>query len=136
MNGNGSGRTIEEKVVSRSFCDWAVWRQSIQLAAMNDRITSGFPKEEAYGSTSRIRRSAVSVASNIAEGQGRLSTGEFRQFLGLARGSNYELRTQMEIARILKYGDSKQMDEADGLSHEVGKMLYAMPVKTKALTTD
>lgn len=109
-----------------------VWQRSIQLAAIIYRVTSGFPKEEIYGLTSQIRRSAVSVPSNIAEGQGRLSTGEFRQFLGMARGSNYELQTQLEIARMLKYGDSKQIDEADEVSHEVGKMLYAMLVKTKS----
>ena len=122
---------MEGRVVARSFRDLLVWQRSIQLAAMIYRITSGFPKEEVYGLTSQIRRSAVSVPSNIAEGQGRLSTGEFRQFLGMARGSNYELQTQLEIARTLNYGDSRLIDEANGLSHEVGKMLYAMLVKTK-----
>jgi len=84
-----------------------------------------------YGLTSQIRRSAVSVPSNIAEGQGRLSTGEFRQFLGIARGSNFELQTQLEIARTLTFGDPELIDEAEGLSHEVGKMIHAILSKTE-----
>jgi four helix bundle protein len=84
-----------------------------------------------YGLTSQIRRAAVSVPSNIAEGHGRLNTGEFRQFLGIARASNFELQTQLEIARALAFGKPKLLDEAEGLSHEVGKMLYAILESTK-----
>ena len=83
-----------------------------------------------YGLTSQIRRSAVSVPSNIAEGQGRLSTGEFRQFLGIARGSNFELQTQLEIARTLGFGNSELIEEAEGLSHQVGKMIHAILDRT------
>jgi four helix bundle protein len=95
------------------------------------RLTEEFPRQEIYGLTSQIRRSAVSVPSNIAEGHGRLSSGEYRQFLGIARGSNFELQTQLEIARALKIGNPKLIDEAEGLSHEVGKMLYATPESLK-----
>jgi four helix bundle protein len=70
------------------------------------------------------------VPSNIAEGQGRLSTGEFQQFLGIARGSNFELQTQLEIARTLRFGDSEFINEAEGLSHEVGKMIHAILERT------
>jgi four helix bundle protein len=66
------------------------------------------------------------VPSNIAEGQGRLSVGEFRQFLGVARGSNHELQTQLEIARLLGFGDSMLINQAESLSQEVGKMIYAL----------
>src|SRR5580704_14187958 len=118
------------KVAAQSFRDLVVWQRSIQLATMIYRITGGFPKEEMYGLASQIRRSAVSVPSNIAEGQGRLSTGEFRQFLGIARGSNFELQTQLEIARTLKFGNSEQINEAEGLSHEVGKMIHTILEKT------
>ena len=83
----------------------------------------GFPREETYGLSSQVRRASVSVSSNIAEGHGRLSTGEYRQFLGIARGSNFELQTQLEIARALGFGDSKLLDEAESLSFEVGKMI-------------
>jgi four helix bundle protein len=98
----------------------------MQLTVANYRATLGFPREELYGLTSQIRRSAVSIPSDIAEGHGRLNTGEYRQFLGIARGSNFELQTQLEIARTLDIGNPKLRDEAEGLSHEVGKMIYAI----------
>jgi len=110
----------------QSFRDLHVWQRSIQLTVSIYHLTHGFPRQEIYGLTSQIRRSAVSVASNIAEGQGRLTTGEFRQFLGIARGSNFELQTQLEIARALEFEDSKSIDAAEKLSHEVGKMIYAL----------
>ena len=110
----------------QSFRDLHVWQRSIQLSVSIYRLTKDFPREEIYGITSQMRRSAVSVPSNIAEGNGRLSTGEYRQFLGIARGSNFELQTQLEIARALGLGDSKMLEEAEGLSFEVGKMIAGM----------
>ena len=98
----------------------------MQSTALVYRLTKGFPREELYGLASQIRRSAVSIPSNIAEGQGRLGTGEFRQFLGIARGSNCELLTQLEIADMLGYCDAKRIEEAEGLSNEVGKMINAI----------
>jgi len=95
------------------------------------RLTQGFPKEEIYGLTSQMRRSAVSVPSNIAEGHGRLNKGEYRQFLGIARGSNFELQTQLEIVRALEKGDSKLLEESEGLSHEVGKMIFGILERIK-----
>lgn len=121
---------MASRVAARSFRDLIVWQRSIQLAAVIYRVTGSFPKDEMYGLSSQIRRSAVSVPSNIAEGQGRLSRGEFRQFLGVARGSNFELQTQLEIARTLKLGSPELIDEAEGLSHEVGKMIHAILEKT------
>jgi four helix bundle protein len=125
---------MEGKVAARSFRDLIVWQRSIQLATQIYHLTRGFPKDEMYGLTSQLRRSAISVPSNIAEGQGRMGLGEFRQFLGVARGSNFELQTQLEIARTLQMGDSKLIDEAEGLSHEVGKMIYAILEKTNRRT--
>jgi four helix bundle protein len=110
----------------QSFRDLQVWQRVIQLSVAIYRLTQGFPREEIYGMTSQMRRSAVSVPSNIAEGHGRLSSGEYRQFLGIARGSNFELQTQLEIARAIGFGDSKLLDEAEGLSHEVGKMIHGI----------
>ena len=75
----------------RSYRELLVWQKAIQLCAVLYSLAGTFPKQETYGLGSKIRRSAVSVPSNIAEGQGRLTTGEFRQFLGIARGSNYEI---------------------------------------------
>lgn len=110
----------------QSFRDLQVWQRSMQLTVMIYRMTEKFPRQEMFGLTSQLRRSAVSIPSNIAEGQGRLNRAEFRQFLGVARGSNCELQTQLEIARALQFCDAGALDEAEGLSHEVGKMLFAL----------
>ena len=107
----------------QSFRDLLVWQRSIQLAIAIYRLTRDFPREELYGLTSQMTRAAVSIASNIAEGQGRLSTGEFQQFLGIARGSSFELQTQLEVARSLGLGSVKSIDEAEALSLEVTKMI-------------
>jgi len=98
----------------------------MQLTIAVYRLTQQFPREELYGLTSQLRRTAVSVPSNIAEGQGRLGTAEFKQFLGISRGANFELQTQLEIARMIGIGDAKSIEEAESLSHEVGRMLYAL----------
>jgi len=82
---------MEKHPVVQSFRDLLVWQRSIQLASAIYQLSRDFPPEELYGLTSQMRRAAVSIASNIAEGQGRLSTGEFKQFLGMARGSSFEL---------------------------------------------
>jgi four helix bundle protein len=108
-----------------------VWQRSMQLTVAVYRLTRGFPREETYGLTSQIRRAVVSLPSNIAEGHGRLNKAEFRQFLGIARASNFEVQTQLEIARALEMGNPALLSEAGGLSHEVGKMLYAILDSTK-----
>ena len=118
--------------MANSFRDLIVWQRAMQLAVSIYRLTRDFPREEIYGLTSQARRSVVSISSNISEGQGRLTRGEFRQFLGIARGSTFELQTQLEIARSLKMGDPRLLDEADGLSREVGKMLFGMLESLKA----
>jgi four helix bundle protein len=110
----------------QSFRDLLVWQKSMELTTSIYRITQSFPREEMFGLTSQLRRSAISIPSNIAEGQGRLNTREFRQFLGVARGSNCELQTQLEIARRLGLGNSQLLNDAEGLSHEVGKMIFAI----------
>jgi four helix bundle protein len=115
----------------QSFRDLEVWKRSIQMTVSVYRLTQGFPKDEIYGLTSQLRRAAVSVPSKIAEGHGRLNKGEYRQFLGIARGSNFELQTQLEIARVLEKGDSKLIDETESLSHEVGKMIYGILERIK-----
>jgi four helix bundle protein len=98
----------------------------MQLTVSIYTLTKEFPREELYGLTSQIRRAAVSLPSNIAEGHGRLGTNEYRHFLGIARASNFEVQTQLEIARRLDFGNPKLINEAESLSHEVGKMLYAI----------
>jgi len=115
----------------RSFRDLNVWQRAMELTLAIYHLTQRFPAGETHGLTSQLRRCAVSIPSNIAEGQGRLNTREFRQFLGIARASNCELQTQVEIARRLGYGDSKLLDQTESLSDEIGKMLYAMLGKLK-----
>jgi four helix bundle protein len=122
------------KIAVQSFRDLQVWKKSMELTIAIYQLTHDFPHEERYGLTNQLRRSAVSIPSNIAEGQGRLNTREFRQFLGVARGSNCELQTQLEIARSLQFGKLSTLDRAESLSHEIGKMLFALlnslPAKT------
>lgn len=96
----------------RSYKELVAWQQGIALVSEIYRVTQGFPKQEMYGLTNQVRRAAVSIPSNIAEGQGRLSRGEFRQFLGHARGSIFELESQILIARNLGYlvvGDAESL---------------------------
>jgi four helix bundle protein len=112
--------------IVRSFRDLEVWQMSMELTVAVYRLTQGFPREELFGLSSQLRRSAVSIPSNIAEGQGRLNTREFRQFLGVARGSNCELQTQLEIARALNLGDLATLEQAEVLSHRIGKMLFRL----------
>jgi four helix bundle protein len=85
------------------FRELLVWQKAMALVTEVYRATAGFPKEELYGLTSQVRRAAVSIPSNIAEGQARLTPGEFRQFLGHAKGSIAELETQLLIAENLGY---------------------------------
>ncbi len=115
----------------RSFRELVVWQKSMQLATAVYQLAQGFPREETYGLASQLRRSAVSMPSNIAEGSGRLSVREYRQFLAIARGSNFELQTQLELARSLGMGNMELIDEAEALSHEIGKMLHSMLEKLK-----
>jgi four helix bundle protein len=98
----------------------------MQLTTAIYQLTREFPREEMFGLTSQMRRAAVSIPSNIAEGQGRISKGEFIQFLGIARGSNFELQTQIDIARDLSFGTPASIERCRALSTEVGKMLNAL----------
>jgi len=115
----------------QSFRDLQVWQKAMDLTLIVYRLTQGFPREELFGLTSQLRRSAVSVPSNIAEGQGRLNAREFKQFLGIARGSICEIQTQLEIARRLNLGDVALLEDAQVLSHEVGKMIFTILTKLK-----
>jgi four helix bundle protein len=90
------------------------------------RVTRTFPKEEQYGLVSQIRRAAVSVPSNLAEGHGRNSRNEFRQFIGQARGSLPEVETQLEIAKNLGYVKVEVADPLMEQAEAVGKMLTGL----------
>ena len=112
--------------MGQSFKDLVVWQRAMQLTVAIYKLTQGFPREEQFGLTSQIRRSVVSIPSNIAEGQGRTTAGEFKQFLGIARGSTCEVQTQLEIARALSFGEANKIDDAEALSNEVRKMLFGL----------
>jgi four helix bundle protein len=103
-----------------------VWQRAIQNSVAVYRLTSNSPREEVFGLTSQLRRASVSVASNIADGYGRASSGEYKHFLGMARRSNSEVETQLVISRELKFGNLPEMERAESLTAEVGKMLNAI----------
>ena len=87
------------------------------------RLTAQFPEAERFGLTSQMRRASVSVSSNIAEGAGRATTGEFLQFLGNARGSNFELESRFVIARGLGFCAQASLEEAENLCGDTGRLL-------------
>ena len=93
------------------YKDLLAWQAAIDLCEKTYRITDKFPRREIFGLTAQLRRSAVSVPSNVAEGEGRLTWGERRQFLSHARGSLFELETQFLIAQRAGYMDSTTMLE-------------------------
>jgi four helix bundle protein len=115
-----------EKIEIKSFRDLIVWQKSVSLVTDIYQVTSQFPKEEIYGITSQIRRSAVSIPSNIAEGYGRKSTQDYIRFLQVAVGSLYELETQMEISINLEYLKRETYTELNGKFTEIEKMLVSM----------
>ena len=110
----------------KSYRELVVWQKSMDFAAEVYRVTRAFPREEMYGVTSQLRRAVVSVPSNIAEGQGRGTTGEFRQFLGQARGSLLEAETQVLLCERLKYLDNKTAAALLEQAGEVGRILNGL----------
>ena len=103
-----------------------MWRRAMDLVLRVYEYTRTFPREETYGLTSQMRRCAVSVPSNIAEGKGRYSRKELVQFLFRARGSLLELRTQITIARELRLLPEVQGQELADLAGEVGRLLNGL----------
>jgi four helix bundle protein len=114
-----------------SFKDLVVWQRSIELTVAVYKLTASFPDSERFGLTNQLRRASVSVASNIAEGYGRSTTGEYLQFLGHARGSNCEVQTQLVISKALGFGSEELLHQADSLSGEVSRMLVAIMNKLR-----
>ena len=109
----------------QSFRDLQVWQRSMELTAAVYRLTQRFPREEAFGLTSQLRRSAISIPSNIAEGHGRMNPREFKHFLLIARASNCELQTQLELSGVLGFADTQLLNTTQGISHEIEKMLFS-----------
>ncbi len=110
----------------KDFRDLLVWQKSMLLVKEIYVFTIDFPKHEVYGLTSQIRRSAISVPSNIAEGHGRESPKEFARFLRIARGSLSELQTQLYLSDNLDYIQTDQFNKLLEASDEIGRMLRGL----------
>ncbi|WP_295585142.1 four helix bundle protein [uncultured Lamprocystis sp.] len=113
----------------RDYRDLIVWQKSMDLVTEVYRLTRGFPREELFGLTSQVRRAAVSIPSNIAEGQARQSTAEFRRFLSIAQGSRAEVETQLLIAVRLNYSTESDVQTAVSLLTEIQKMLAVLQTR-------
>jgi four helix bundle protein len=112
--------------IVQSYRDLVVWKKSMTLVLDVYRSTQAFPKPETYGLVAQLRRAAVSIPSNIAEGQARLSTAEFKQSLGHARGSLMEVETQILISQELGYLEHDQSEKLLSASAEVGRILNGL----------
>lgn len=112
--------------VVRSYRDLVAWQKAMELVREIYRLSRDFPKEEFFGLMSQIRRAAVSIPSNIAEGHAKLSRKEYQYFLGNARGSLAEIETQVMIAKDLDYLKEIDMNHILNLSAEVGRILNGL----------
>jgi four helix bundle protein len=109
----------------KTYTELFVWQKSMELVTAVYRETRNFPKEEIYGLTSQIRRCAVSIPSNIAEGFGRKSQQDFIRFLKISMGSLFELQTQLRIAKNLEYFEEGKFNKVFEETREIERMLSA-----------
>jgi four helix bundle protein len=109
-----------------TYRDLGVWQQAMSLAAECYRVTKSFPRSEVYGITSQIRREATSVPANIAEGNGRETTGSYIQFLRISQGSLKELETLLLLANSVELLDTVTSERMVGSGENVGKPLRAL----------
>ncbi len=116
-------------MMAKSFQDLIVWQKAMDQVVMTYRIVKLLPKEEAFALSDQMRRAAVSVPSNIAEGQSRNTTKEFIKYLSIAKGSNAELQTQCMICVYLSYITQEQAQPILDLSDEISKMLNTIITK-------
>ena len=105
------------------YKDLIVWKRAMELATAAYKVAQKLPREENYALADQIRRSAVSIPSNIAEGYGRGSAKDYARFLSIARGSRYELETQLLLCVELGYAKKEEIASAIQLGYEVAKML-------------
>ena len=113
----------------QSYRDLIVWQKSVMLATTVYRVTARLPSAEKYGIVSQLRRAAVSIPANIAEGHGRATRGEFLNQLSVARGSLNEVDTLLTICERLEFASAKDLAVLNGLVIEVGRMLVRMREK-------
>ncbi len=112
--------------MSDYYRDLITWQKAIALAEYAYELTEVFPKREMYGLARQVRNAAVSVPANIAEGHGRITRGEWQQFLGIARGSLLEVETELILAERFKYIDQSQLKIALSRSAEVGRLINGL----------
>jgi four helix bundle protein len=112
--------------VAKSFRDLKVWNLAIDLTMLIYALSADFPKSEIYGLSSQMRRAAVSIASNIAEGSARGTKKDFKQFVMIARGSTCELQTQLLIAGRLGFASEQTVEELIGKANEIASMLSGL----------
>jgi four helix bundle protein len=110
----------------KSYRDLIVWKKSVELVQDVYELTAVFTSNERFGLTSQMRRCAISIPSNIAEGWGRKRTGSYVQFLGIASGSLAELTTQLEIAFRLNYCSLERRNMLENKMNELSKMLFVL----------
>jgi four helix bundle protein len=110
----------------RTYRDLIVWQKSMKLVTEIYKATKSFPSDELYSLTNQLRRSAISIPSNIAEGYGRNSTADYKRFLQIATGSLFELQTQVEIAVNLKYLAAEKFNSLFAEANEIEYMLIAL----------
>jgi four helix bundle protein len=113
-------------MAAKNYSDLIAWQKAMALVELIYKASAQFPKEEVYGLTNQLRRAAVSVPSNIAEGQGRGSVNDFRRFLAISHGSLRELETQILIAKRLCFLTSAQADRVMNLAGEVGRLINGL----------
>lgn len=111
---------------TRHYRDLLAWQKAMELARMVYALTEDFPKSEIFGLRMQMRRSAVSVASNNAEGHGRLTDAQLRNSLGMARGSLYELQTQMELAGDMGLAAEAGLQRFHALTVDVAKLINGL----------
>lgn len=113
-------------MISSVFRQLLVWQKAMDLTILIYSLVKNLPKEETYALSDQMRRAAVSIPSNIAEGRGRNSEKDFVRFLAQSRGSLWELSTQIEICERLQYLNHSQTVEANALITEISKMIKAL----------
>jgi four helix bundle protein len=118
--------TSEYRVPIKSYRDLIVWKKSVELVQDVYELTAVFTTNERFGLTSQMRRCAISIPSNIAEGWGRKRTGSYVHFLGIASGSLAELMTQLEISFRLGYCSLERRNVLENEMNELSKMLFVL----------
>ncbi len=116
----------------RSYRDLRVWKEAMDLAVECYDLTRGFPREEAFGMTSQIRRAAASVPANIAEGYGRNSTGQYVQFLRTAQGSLKELETHLLLTARVELVEQDEIEPLLKRADDIGRMLQSLAKSVQA----